>query len=98
MNPAVGGLGGPLVDHCHLGQHTTPTRLGVPTRAPAAPASTQHSRPLATQPTQFGAVDRLVNRLGDKVTVGLVGELLAQRISDLFRAPALVQPIGHKSA
>ena len=61
------------------------------------PAGAQHPGwQLAGQPTQFGTVDRLIDRLVHDMPRRLIRELAAQRLADLLRAPPLLQPLGHE--
>ena len=61
---AVGGLGGPLIDHRHGGDPVRAALARPAVRPAAPPAGTQRpGRQLAGQAAELGAVDRLVDRL-----------------------------------
>jgi hypothetical protein len=87
----AGRLGGPLTDHRHACQRAGPAGVRATVRLAATSASPEH-------PGQVYAVDRLVNGLVHEVPPGIVRELAAQRMADLFRAPPLLQPAGHELA
>jgi hypothetical protein len=80
-------LGRPLIDHRHAGQRPGPPGIRAVARLAAAPASPQHPGQVPAQPAQLRAVDRPVDGLVHGVPPGIAGELAAQRVADLFRAP-----------
>ena len=94
---AAGGLGGPLADHGHGGD---PVRaaLARPAVRPAPPPAGAQRRAGSSRdkPAELGPVDRLVDRLVHDMPRRLTGELAAQRLADLLRAPPLLQPAGHE--
>ena len=94
----VVGLGRPLIDHRHAGQRPGPPRVRAAVWLAAAPAGPQHPGQVAAQPAQLRAVDRLVDRLVHDVPPGIAGELAAQRVADLLRAPPRLQPVCHELA
>ena len=73
-------------------------REWAPPPPPPPPPGAQHPQQIPAQPTQVGSVDRLVDRLRHQVPLGLVGELLPQRMADLLRTPPLLQAaLPHRS-
>jgi hypothetical protein len=94
----VGGLGRALIEHPHVHQRAGAVGVG-PSMRPATPsAGAQHRGQLPAQPSELRPVDRLVDRLGDEVAFGVVGELPAQRLADLLGTPPLLQPVLHEIA
>ena len=61
------------------------------------PARAQHPgwQP-AGQPTQFGRVDRLIDRLVHDMPRRLIRKLAALRLADPLRAPPFLQPLQHE--
>jgi len=95
---AVGGRGGPLADHRHAGQRPGPAGAGAAMRLAVPPTGPQQGGQVAAQPAQLRPVDSLVDRLVHQVPDGVTGELGAQRLADLLRAPPLLQPARHEQA
>lgn len=91
LHPVV-DLGGPISDHRHVGD----------------PASTLQSLhlPAAAPPSALGwagqldprVVDRLLDRFGAQLPLGLVGEPDHQLVGDLFRTPPLGQQLRNDTA
>ena len=87
LHPVL-NLSGPVRDHRHSGEPTTPFQPLDPASASPTPPfrRTGHSNPRI--------IDRLLNRLGTQVRLGLAREPHPQLVGDLFGTPPLAQQLG----
>lgn len=93
---AIGGLGRSLRDEGAGVDEAGGTLVRLPRAATAGASGTQLARRVAAQAGALRVVDGPVDALRGQVPLGAVGELLAQRVADLLRAPAPVKALLHE--
>jgi hypothetical protein len=91
---AISDVGRSLIDHRHVDQPSGAAGVGTPACFAARASGARHApRQLPGQSTPGGLVNRLANGLWHQVAVRLAGELPAQRLADLLRAPPLLKAL-----